>query len=92
MMSDQSHWWQGASGHQYVHTVYPIYAIPDFIQACNYIFAHLRFDGTREPCYIGQSGEFDQRLNRHEKLADTLRLGATEVHIRNCSTRVEEGT
>ncbi len=80
-MSNQLYWWQGASGHGYVHTVYPIHAIPDFIKACNYIFARPRFDGTREPLYIGESGAFDQRLNSHEKLGAALRLGATEAHI-----------
>src|SRR6266508_3556973 len=81
IMSNQLYWWQGASGHGYVHTVYPIHAIPDFIKACNYIFARPRFDGTREPLYIGESGAFDQRLNSHEKLGAALRLGATEAHI-----------
>jgi hypothetical protein len=85
--NEPTHWWQGASGRWYVHTIYPIDAIPDFIRACNYIFArpgHLtHFDGTgnRVPLYIGESGEFDQRLDRHEKLGSALRLGATEIHI-----------
>lgn len=74
------HWWQGSSGSWYIHTIYPINSVLDF-KACNYIFARPRFDGTREPFYIGQSGEFDQRLARHEKLGAAIRLGATEVHI-----------
>jgi hypothetical protein len=85
--NEPTHWWQGASGRWYVHTIYAIDAIPDFIRACNYIFAcpgHLtHFDGTgnRVPLYIGESGEFDQRLDRHEKLGPARRLGATEIHI-----------
>ena len=74
------HWWQGASGSWYIHTVCPIGAVP-ICNACNYIFARPRFDGTREPFYIGQSGDFAQRLDRHEKLGAAIRLGATEVHV-----------
>jgi hypothetical protein len=74
------HWWQGASGRWYVHTIYPIGAVPDF-NACNYIFARPRSDGTREPFYIGHIGEFDLRLDRHEKLGPALQVGATEIHI-----------
>ena len=61
--------------------------LPEFIRACNYIFARpgnlTHFDGTGErvPLYIGESGEFDERLDRHEKLGQALRLGATEIHI-----------
>ena len=82
-----THWWQGASGRWYIHTIYPIHSIPEFIRACNYIFARpgnlTHFDGTGErvPLYIGESGEFDERLDRHEKLGQALRLGATEIHI-----------
>jgi len=78
--NEPTYWWQGASGRWYIHTVYPIHAIPGF-KACNYIFARPRFDGTREPFYIGQSGEFDERLDRHEKLGPALWLGATEIHV-----------
>ncbi len=76
----QNWWWQGAAGAWYIHTVYPIRAVPDF-KACNYIFAGPRFDGKRQPYYIGESGDFAERIDRHEKFLPALRLGATEVHV-----------
>ena len=76
----QNWWWQGASGAWYIHTVYSIGALPDF-KACNYIFAGPRFDGKRQPYYIGESGDFAERIDRHEKFLPALRLGATEVHV-----------
>ena len=72
-------WWQGASGAWYIHSVYPIHLVPDF-RACNYIFAGPRFDGMRQPYYIGESGDFGERIDRHEKFSPARRLGATEVH------------
>jgi hypothetical protein len=73
--------WQGASDRWYAHSVYPIHAIPNWIAACNYIFTAPRPDGKRTPLYIGESGEFDVRLERHEKLPNVLLLGGTEVHV-----------
>ncbi len=73
--------WQGASGRWYAHSVFSLYAIPDWIAACNYIFTAPRPDGLRSPLYVGESGEFDVRLGQHEKLPEVLRLGGTELHV-----------
>jgi len=73
--------WQGASGRWYEHSVFPLRVIPDWITACNYIFTAPRPDGKRNPLYIGETGEFDVRLGRHEKLPHALMLGGTEVHV-----------
>jgi hypothetical protein len=73
--------WQGASGRWYAHSVFSLYSIPDWIEACNYIFSAPRPDGLRSPLYVGESGEFDVRLGQHEKLPDVLRLGGTELHV-----------
>src|SRR2546426_9911366 len=43
------HWWQGASGRWYIHTIYPIHAVPDFITACNYIFTVPSLTGRGNP-------------------------------------------
>jgi hypothetical protein len=73
-------WWQGASGAWYIHTVYRMRAVPDF-RACNYLFAGPGFDGRRQPYYIGETGDLDQGIDRHEKFLPAMRLGATEVHV-----------
>ncbi len=73
--------WQGASGRWYAHSVFSIYAIPNWIAACNYIFTAPRPDGLRSPLYVGESGEFDVRVGQHEKLPDVLRLGGSELHV-----------
>jgi hypothetical protein len=76
-----SHWWQGRSGRWYIHTIFPINALPE-LWACNYILARPKWDGTREPFYIGQTKDGETRLGvtRHEKFAPALRLGASELH------------
>lgn len=76
-----THRWQGDSREWYYFTIYPIEAVPNFIRACNYIFARPKFDGTREPFYIGESGHFCAELANHPKIEPARRLGATEVHI-----------
>jgi hypothetical protein len=78
-------WWQGASGAWYIHSVYQIQVVPDF-GACNYIFAGPRFDRRRQPFYIGESGDFGERIDRHEKFLPALWLGATEVHVHLLAT------
>jgi hypothetical protein len=75
------HQWQGQSRRWYLFTIYAIDHVPSFIRACNYIFARPRFDGTREPFYIGESGDFDKELASHKKLESARRLGATELHV-----------
>lgn len=76
-----THWWQGASGHWYIHNIYSIHSIPEWLGVCNYLFARPLQNGKREPFYIGESGNFDIRISRHEKFAPALRLGATELHV-----------
>jgi hypothetical protein len=49
--------------------------------ACNYIFARPRWDNTREPFYIGESGDLGKELENHPKLDPARALGATEVHL-----------
>jgi len=77
------HRWQGASGQWYCFNIYPITAIPSWISDCNYIFARPRFDlaQSREPFYIGESGNFGKELTSHPKLWPAQLLGATEVHM-----------
>lgn len=76
------HSWQGRSLRWYGFTIYPIYAILQWIGPCNYIFARPRFDSaqSREALYIGEKGDTD-RFERHEKLEPARRLGATELHV-----------
>jgi len=77
------HRWQGASGQWYFFSIYPITAVPSWITDCNYVFARPRFDvvQSREPFYIGESGDFGKELASHPKHWPAQLLGATEIHI-----------
>ena len=77
------HWWQGASGYWYVHWIYKIDAIPEYLHRCNYVLVRRQWDGKAEPVYIGQTGDGENRLtlSRHEKFHAALRLGAIEIHV-----------
>ena len=79
-MSVSTHWWRGADGRWFLHTIYPINAVPD-LGACNYIAACPLADGLRRPLYIGETGDGGERFPRHEKLGPAIRLGATELHV-----------
>src|SRR5215510_5052080 len=78
--SPQFHWWQGASGIWYIHTVYPLSEWPRFVWQ-NYIVARRESDGLVSALYIGQTGDGEHRPPTHEKLIPAIVLGATHVHV-----------
>jgi len=77
------HRWQGAAGQWYVFNIYQFTAIASWVTNGNYVFARPRFDmmQSREPLYIGESGDFGKELASHPKLWPAQLHGATEVHI-----------
>ena len=86
-MFNQWHWWAGASGQRYYFSVFGIDDLYDF-DGIVYILARLRSDGFFDPLYIGQSGEGDVRLSRHEKMPTARMLGATHVHVHFVENRI----
>jgi hypothetical protein len=79
-LQPQFHWWQGASGTWYIHTVYALSQWPAFDQQ-NYIFARKQSDGRVSAIYIGETGDGLSRRYGHEKLNPAITLGATHVHV-----------
>lgn len=76
------HGWRGYSGYWYPHSVYPISEVHWLLGwSVNYILARARADGYYDPLYIGQSGDFSERMSKHEKLVPALLLGATHCHV-----------
>ena len=59
-----------------------------------YIFVRVNAQGNYVPLYVGQTTSFAARLPGHERWAEAVRLGATQVHAKvvqdaNQRTRLE---
>jgi hypothetical protein len=76
----RGHRWRGESGQWYDFAIYGIDEFFDFERVV-YVIGRARSDGYFDPLYIGQSGEGDVRLSKHEKMPPARRLGATHVHV-----------
>ncbi|GAB4236969.1 MAG: hypothetical protein Kow0032_22480 [Methyloligellaceae bacterium] len=74
------HYWRGASGRRYLHTVYSLVECPALPKA-NYILVHRAEDGSRRPLEIGQTRTDTHTLNLAHLRFTGARLGANEVHI-----------
>ena len=74
------HYWRGASGKRYLHTVFPLVDCP-LIPKVNYILVHCGADGTRRPLAIGQTVSAADSLNLAHLRRTAARLGANEIHI-----------
>lgn len=74
------HYWRGASGERYLHTVYALIECPAPPKA-NYILVYRDADGTRRPLEIGQTLTNTHTLNLAHLRFMGARLGANEVHI-----------
>lgn len=74
------HYWRGASGHRYLHSVYSLIGCPSLPQA-NYILVRRLEDGTREALAFGQTKDDANSLNLAHLRHEGAKLGANEVHI-----------
>lgn len=83
------HYWRGASGRRYLHSVYTLVGCPAFPQA-NYILVHRHADGTRTPLLFGQTKDDAISLNLAHLRHQGAKLGANEVHIHLLTETVEE--
>ncbi len=74
------HYWRGASGQRYLHTVFPLVDCP-LMSRVNYILVQCDRDGTRRPLDIGQTVSDADSLNLAHLRRRAALLGANEIHI-----------
>jgi hypothetical protein len=74
------HFWAGASGKRYVHSVYQLLECPP-LPAANYVLVRRRANGRAEALSIGRVGNGAPSLNLAEIRQRGAELGADEVHV-----------
>lgn len=74
------HYWRGASGRRYLHSVYTLVGCPALPQA-NYILVRRHEDGTREALAFGDTKDDAVTLNLAHLRHEGAKCGANEVHI-----------
>lgn len=74
------HFWTGASGKRYVHSVYDIFECPP-VPAANYVLVRRDANGRPEALSIGRVTSSAPSLNLAEIRHRGAELGATEVHV-----------
>ncbi len=79
-IAERFHFWSGASGRRYVHTIYTLVECPA-IPSGNYILVHRDEDGRRVILSIGRVGNASASLNLAEIRRRGAELGANEVHV-----------
>lgn len=78
--SQAFHYWRGASGRRYLHSVYTLVGCPALPQA-NYILVRQYEDGTREALAFGETKDDAVTLNLAHLRHEGAKCGANEVHI-----------
>ncbi len=79
-IAERFHFWNGASGRRYVHTIYSLVECPA-IPSGNYILVHRDEEGRRLVLSIGRVGNAAASLNLAEIRRRGADLGANEVHV-----------
>lgn len=74
------HFWQGASGKRYIHSVYSLFNCPELPKA-NYVLVRRDDAGICQALAIGQTTDEIGSLNLAYLRHHAARLGATEIHI-----------
>jgi len=74
------HFWSGASGKRYVHSIYELVECPP-MPAANYVLVRRNADGCPEALSIGRVTNAAPSLNLAEIRQRGAELGATEVHV-----------
>lgn len=74
------HYWRGASGRRYLHSVYTLVGCPALPQA-NYILVRRHEDGSREALAFGDTKDDAISLNLAHLRHQGAKIGANEVHI-----------
>jgi hypothetical protein len=74
------HYWRGASGKRYLHSVYSLIGCPALPQA-NYILVRRYDDGSRVALALGQTKDEAISLNLAHLRYEGAKCGANEVHL-----------
>ncbi len=83
------HYWHGASGKRYVHTIYALTQCPIMPKA-NYILVKQEKNGKKIALRIGQTIESASSLNLAHLRQKAAQLGANEIHIHVLSNTSKE--
>ena len=78
--SQAFHYWRGASGKRYLHSVYTLIGCPALPQA-NYILVRRYADGSRVALAFGQTKDDAASLNLAHLRYQGAKCGANEVHL-----------
>jgi hypothetical protein len=79
-LAGRFHFWTGATGRRYVHTVYSLIECPA-LAAGNYILVRREDNGARTVLAIGSATHDAASLNLADIRRRGAELGANEVHI-----------
>lgn len=79
-VSERFHFWLGASGQRYVHTVYSLIDCPA-VPAANYLLVRRDASGTCHALSVGRVSESAPSLNLAHIRQLGASMGATEVHV-----------
>lgn len=78
--STRFHFWTGASGKRYVHSVYQLLECPP-LPAANYVLVRRRTNGRAEALSVGRVNNGAPSLNLAEIRQRGAELAADEVHV-----------
>lgn len=88
-LADRFHFWSGASGRRYVHSVYELVDCPE-VPAANFLLVRREADGRRSVLAIGHATNSVGSLNLAEIRHRGARLGANEVHLHLLAPSAQE--
>ncbi len=83
------HYWRGASGRRYLHSVYTLIGCPALPRA-NYILVRRYEDGRRLALAFGQTKDEAATLNLAHLRHEGAKCGANEVHIHLLAETADE--
>jgi hypothetical protein len=88
-LDDRFHFWSGASGRRYVHSVYDLFDCPE-VPAANFLLVRRDGSGHRSVLAIGHVTHDAGSLNLAEIRFRAARLGANEVHVHLLAPSAQE--
>lgn len=83
------HYWRGASGRRYLHSVYALIGCPALPRA-NYILVRRYEDGRRVALAFGQTKDDAATLNLAHLRHEGAKRGANEVHVHLLAETAED--
>lgn len=89
-VTERFHFWSGASGQRYVHTVYSLLDCPA-VPAANYVLVRRDASGACHALALGRVSEEAPSLNLAQIRQHGAELGATEVHVHLLAGTARQG-